>query len=252
MLKKFLICLIAPLALVAFTAAPALATEVTPGATEFKAKLAASTEATFTPDNGLSTTSIKCSVSTTSGKTPSNTEPASRPFNNNVSSEENTKKLAGGSVVANLVLPKFETCTSVAGVTTKVTTSETNGKWSIDWNVLNSAAAEWTTAAVGVPKAGATITLEESGLKCALTVDPETAQGVIGYWKNGKNEVVEVKGKEASTLYVNEQMFYAATAATKTECETDFGIANAASPAVFHATYIIEDAAGEGVVEKYT
>ncbi len=190
--------------------------------TEFKAKLVTGTKSEFRLDNGTGAT-VTCEASTTSGTTPSNTIQCLAPkYNNNPHSTTNTSEKAGGSVLANLVKPTFTTCTSPA-TTTTVTTSETNGKWSLDWNVLNSEAAPWTTAAIGVPKAGAMITLEASGFKCALTVDPETAQGVVGYWENGTSTT-------ESKLYINAQVFFAATAATKTECETDFGITNSGEP----------------------
>jgi hypothetical protein len=254
MKKHLFASLVSVFALLAFAVAPALATEVTPASSKFEAKLVTGTEAQFKLENGTGA-AVLCKVSTTSGTTPSSELPKSGPpfFNNNPSSEENTKKLAGGSVLANLILPKFETCTSPA-TTTTVTTSEVNGKWSIDWNVLNSAAAPWTAAAIGVPKAGATIKLVAAGKTCELTVDPETAQGVTGYWENGKNEVVEPKGKEESKLYINEQVFYAATAATKKACEEILGVAAVTedSPAVFRATYTIENAKTEGIIEKYS
>ena len=245
MLRKFLICLIAPLALVAFAAAPALATEVTPAKTEFKAKLVTGTKSEFRLENGTGAT-VTCEASTTSGTTPSSTEPVSGPpfYNNNPPSTTNTSEKAGGSVLANLVKPTFTTCTSPASATT-VTTNETNGKWSIDWNVLNDAAAEWTTAAIGVPKAGAVIKLEASSKVCELTVDPETAQGVVGYWENGTTTT-------ESKLYINEQVFYAPTASTKANCETIIGSGVVAdSPAVFRSSYTIEDAAGAGIIERW-
>ena len=137
MLKKFLICLIAPLVLVAFAAAPALATEVTPASKEFKAKLVTGTKSEFRLDNGTGAT-VTCEASTTSGETPSSAAPK---YNDNPHSATNTSEKAGASVLANLVKPTFGTCTSPA-TTTTVTTSEANGKWSIGWNVLNSATAE--------------------------------------------------------------------------------------------------------------
>jgi hypothetical protein len=127
-----------------------------------------------------------------------------------------------------------------------VTTNSTSGKWSIDWNVLNSKASPWTTAALGIPKSGAVISLTAGAEKCELTIDPETAQGVIGIWENGTKAA-------PSKLLINEQVFYGPTAATKTVCEgPTFGIKASDSPAAFKAAYTIENAAKEGLIEEFS
>lgn len=240
--------LVAGVVAIAIAVLPAVAsaTTVTPAKTAVTAKLVTGTESTFTPENGSFPVTVKCAASETSGETPSGTLPESGPpfYNNNPHSTANTSALAGGSVLANLATPTFTDCASAEGVETKVLANETNGKWSIDWNVLNSEASPWTVAAIGVPKAGAVITLTIPEHVCHLTVDPETAQGVVGYWENGTSTT-------ESKLYINEQVFFAATAATLPVCEA-FGIPNADSPAVFRASYTVADSAGEGVIEKWS
>ena len=243
-MKKHLFAgLVSVFAVMAFAAAPALATVVTPAATEFKANLAATTSATFTPENGMfAGGSISCAVSHATGFTPSAAAPA---VNNNNKSNAVPSKLAGGSVLTNLSTPSFETCTTPGVTTTTVVSNSTNGKWSLNWNVLNSAAAPWRTAAIGFPKAGATITLEVGGAKCVLNVDPENVQGVLGFWENGTAAI-------ASTAFINNQMFFEPTAASKVECEAILGATGLLSPAVFRATYKIATATGEGIKEEYT
>jgi hypothetical protein len=248
MSKKLLGSMLAALAVTAFAAAPALATEVTPASSAFTAKLVAGTSATFTPENGSFAVTVSCEASSTTGTTPSSTLPMSGPpFFNNRPASNPPSLLAGGSVLANLATPTFTTCTSAPGVTTSVATNSTNGKWSIDWNVLNSQASPWTTAAVGVPKAGAAITLTAGTETCVLTIDPETAQGVIGYWQNGA-------ANAASKLFVNEQVFYAPTAATKTVCEgATFKIKASDSPAAFKAAYnVVKTGTEEGIIETWS
>ena len=227
-------------------AGSALATEVTPANSAFTAKLVAGTSATFTPENGSFAVTVTCSVSSTTVTTPSSTLPASGPpFFNNRPANATPGLTAGGSVLANIANPTFTTCTSAPGVTTVVNTNSTSGKWSIDWNVLNSKASPWATAALGVPKSGAVIGLTAGAEKCELTIDPETAQGVIGLWENGTKTV-------PSKLLINEQVFYVPTAATKAVCEgATFGIRASDSPAAFKAAYSIENAAKEGLIEEF-
>ncbi|HEY5046022.1 MAG TPA: hypothetical protein VII53_09215 [Solirubrobacteraceae bacterium] len=248
MKKHLLAGVVSVFGVMAFAVAPAVATTVTPSGAagvEFKANLAATTSATFTPENGIFAASITCTVSHATGFTPSNTKPvAGPPFNNSNPSNVVPSKLAGGSVLTNLSSPSFETCSTPGVTTTTVTSNSTNGKWSLNLNVLNSAAAPWTTAAIGVPKAGATITLVAGANTCVLTVNPENAQGVLGYYENGT-------ATTASTAFINNQMFFAPTAATKAVCEAILGAAGLESPAVFRATYKIATAAGEGVKESY-
>jgi hypothetical protein len=53
-------------------------------------------------------------------------------------------------------------------------------------------------------------------------------------------------------LFINEQVFYAPTAATKAACEAILGASVVEdSPAVFRAAYTVANAAGEGVVERF-
>jgi hypothetical protein len=254
MFSRYLSALVAASAVLALglsATSSAVATEVTPANSLMTAKLEGGTSATFTPANGTSGLVVVCKASSTEFKTPSNLRPLTGPPLNNNNPHTAAIPQAGGSVLSSIANPTFTECSSVAGVTTSVATNSTAGKWSLDWNVLNAAGAgnEWTTAAIGVPKSGAVITLTVAGQSCLLTVDPENAQGIIGYWHNGKNEVVAPKGKEASALLINEQVFYGANAT----CEAEpFNIKTEDSPAVFRATYLIENAAKEGVVEKYS
>jgi hypothetical protein len=90
------------------------------------------------------------------------------------------------------------------------------------------------------------ISLTAGTEKCELTVDPETAQGVIGLWENGTKTT-------PSKLLINEQVFYVPTAATKAVCESaKFGIKASDSPAAFKAAYSIENVAKEGLIEEFS
>lgn len=231
MKKYLLISMSCTIALVAFTAAPALATGVKAASgigTAVKGKLT-SPFASFTPDSGTGAITVECKASSLAGGWPPDVE--------NKPSTVNTTEAAGGSVADDLTTtPTFGECTT-AGAATTVATNSTNGRWSVDWQVMNNVTSPWNTFEFGIPKAAATISI--TGTTCVITFSSKEATSVSGFYTNGS-------ASTASRVAVNEEIPFEVTSG----CAA-LGLENKDSPVAFHAIYAISDQTSTvGVIEE--
>ncbi len=176
---------------------------------------------TFIPSNGTSAVTVTCTAVAATGTIP--------PSPNNA--------LTGGAVASDFATgPTYSGCsTNIPGSTTTVTTSTTNGKWSLgamdftDVTGGNADAAAGDVAAIGVPKAGAAIKVTVAGLACTITASPAEASTAIGSFKDGTNSTTN-----PSRATIKTQIPFTSAGA----CPANLGT----SPSVYSGSLLIKDA----------
>jgi hypothetical protein len=211
-----LFALIAALLAMAVSAGAASATLVVPPGEAIEAK---STQTLFLPDNAYNETFVKCTASVAKFTTPPG---RIKGGTTKVGIDQNmnrtaigTKSAGSGGVTTDLSSPPtFTGCqvlhnAEVLGAAV-VEANFNNGAWSLTGNGITEAAG---SAAIGVPKAGATI----KALGATLTISPNEASAVFApEFKNSTHE-----------LKVDSQISFAGGEALGLK-----------SPAQFEATYV--------------
>lgn len=209
-----LLAFLAALFAFALGASSASATIVVPPNKAIELK---STETLFLPENAYGEVWLKCTSSVARFTTPPGRAKGGTArvgIDQNVNRTAiGTRSTGAGGVWADLTEPPtFSGCHlfkgSTEGEEAKVKANNTNGNWSVTGNGVSEAAG---SAAIGVPKAGATI--EVAGT--TLTISPEEASAVFApEYRNATH-----------TLRVDSQIRF------------NPGLSGLVSPAQFEATY---------------
>jgi hypothetical protein len=186
-----LIALIAALMAIAVAASGASATIIVPPSKAIELK---STETFFLPENAYSELFVKCTSSVAKFTTPAG---RAKGGTTRVGIDQNvnrtsigTQSTGSGGVWADLTeAPTFTGCNLFKGATlvekATVNTNSTNGAWSFTGNGVSEAVG---SGAVGVPKAGATITVGGA----TLTISPEESSAVFAPEYNNSTHTLRV------------------------------------------------------------
>lgn len=218
-----LIAVLAALGVLGISAASASATRITPAGTAIRAT---STTTNFIPENAFSPSSIRCSESSASATTPTQSEPFPPGTQNNTNRiGTGTNSASAGSVIMDISpAPTFSKCGDFVGTEEKapatVATNTTNGTWTIAGDFIAKTAIP---IAIGVPSNGATITIGT----CVITVSNGRASSVMARWTNGTNSTTA-----PSTMRVDGQIRFSDAAAGCSGFNT-------ANPAQFESTYSV-------------
>ena len=192
-----LIVALAAMATMAFAASSASATEVVPAGKQIAASLKEDTQSNFYPKNGYNSVYLSCEDSTARFKVPAKEE--GQQYNEN-DLEVGTLSQGQGSVSLQVQPePEFLECAvwlseeqGAKGVKVAGAEVATTDKWMLAAEEKNIGGTSIAQLAIGVPQAGATITIDNQAVPpvdvCDITIGDGQQSVVMGSYDNATQQ----------------------------------------------------------------